>query len=147
MSAASAVAHVGITVADLEASILFWRDALGFKLVLRSALRPPHAEAVTGVVGADIEVAILRLDACSVELLQYLAPAGRRTDARPCDVGAAHIALVVADVADVVAICRGHGWVPQGPSHTVEAGPGAGWQAVYLRDADGTTLELLGPVS
>jgi catechol 2,3-dioxygenase-like lactoylglutathione lyase family enzyme len=142
--AVRAVAHTGLTVTDLKASLAFWQGVLGFELVLRSTLRPPHAEAVTGVAGADIEVAILRLGPCSIELLQYLSPPDRHVvQARSCDVGHAHVALVVANLDDAAAEASSHGWLPQAPSHTVQHGPGAGWRAVYLRDGDGTTLELV----
>jgi catechol 2,3-dioxygenase-like lactoylglutathione lyase family enzyme len=53
------VAHTGITVRDLEASIAFWRDVLGFEVQRRMEMSGEFAEQVTGVPGAHFDLAAL----------------------------------------------------------------------------------------
>ena len=91
--------HTGITVANLERSLSFWRDVLGFTLSHRTHHTGALASEVTGVPGAEILIAVLKAPGHKIELLEYLAPADRKHFApRPCDVGSIHIALTVDDL-------------------------------------------------
>ena len=65
--------HTGITVTDLERSLMFWRDVLGFDLSYRAQLSGEFVAGVTGVPGAEISMAMVT------------APGGHRmTPARVC---------------------------------------------------------------
>ena len=46
--------HTGITVSNLERSLAFWRDVLGFELSHRAHQKGALAEEITGVLGAEI---------------------------------------------------------------------------------------------
>ena len=46
--------HTGITVSDIERSLAFWRDVLGFELSHRAHQKGELAEQITGVFGAEI---------------------------------------------------------------------------------------------
>src|SRR5690348_4124257 len=48
MSEVKVVAHMGITVRDLDASIRFWCNALGFEVQHRLELSGEFAEQITG---------------------------------------------------------------------------------------------------
>ena len=50
--------HTGIIVSDLDRSITFFRDALGFEVTSRAPRDPTLIRSITGVEGADV-VAIL----------------------------------------------------------------------------------------
>lgn len=102
-----AVDHTGITVTDLERSLAFWRDVLGFELSHRAQLSGEFAAGVTGVPGADIAIAVVTAPGGHrIELLQYHQPAERaHLRPRPCDVGSVHLALRVDDIDAV--LCRG----------------------------------------
>ena len=95
--------HTGITVANLERSLSFWRDVLGFELSHRPHHTGDLAAEVTGVPGAEISIAVLKGYGHKIELLEYLAPADRkRVDLRPCDVGSVHVAFTVDDLDAVL---------------------------------------------
>lgn len=144
MSAVRSVAHTGITVRDLPASIAFWTQAVGGVEERRFALSGDFAAGVTGVPGAAIEAAVVGLPGGHrVELLQYTSPAGGDLSGRPCDVGAWHLALETDDLDALVERCVRYGWVAAGPAPTMAEGPRAGTRFVYLRDEDGATLELI----
>ena len=70
--------HTGITVTNIERSLAFWRDVLGFELSHRAHHAGDLASKVTGVPGAEILIAVLKAPGHKIELLEYLAPADRK---------------------------------------------------------------------
>ena len=62
---------------------------------------------------------------------------------RPCDVAFAHIAFDVIDIDSVVESAAEFDVLPIGEITTVDQGPNKGGKAVYLRDPDGITVELI----
>jgi catechol 2,3-dioxygenase-like lactoylglutathione lyase family enzyme len=137
--------HTGITVSNLERSLAFWRDVLGFELSHAAHQKGELAQEITGVQGAEIKLAVLRAPGGhKIELLEYLAPAARkRANLRPCDVGSVHVALLVEDLDAVLAQIAASGWEAAGKPQTLNTGPNAGKRVVYVRDPDGTTIELM----
>src|SRR5438445_11958346 len=88
--------HTGITVSNLERSLTFWRDVLGFELSHRAHHTGDLASEGTGVPGADISLAVLKAPGHKSELLEYHAPPERkRVNLIPCDVGSVHVAYTV----------------------------------------------------
>jgi len=138
--------HTGITVSNLERSLAFWRDVLGFELSHRPHQTGKLASEVTGVPGAEISIAVLKGYGHKIELLEYSAPADREhLVPRPCDVGSVHVALVVDDLDAVLERIAESGWKAAGEPQTLTAGPNAGKRVVYVRDPDGTTIEFMQP--
>jgi catechol 2,3-dioxygenase-like lactoylglutathione lyase family enzyme len=138
--------HTGITVTNIERSLVFWRDVLGFELSHRVHHTGELASKVTGVPGAEILIAVLKAPGHKIELLEYLAPAGRKQlSARPCDVGSVHVAFTVDDLDGVLKRIEGSGWSPAGEPQTLKTGPNAGRRVIYVRDPDGATIEFMQP--
>ena len=136
--------HTGITVSDVERSLAFWRDVLGFELSHRAHQKGELAEQITGVPCAEILIAVVKAPGHKIELLEYRAPADRKhVDARPCDVGSVHIALVVDELDTVLERIAASGWQAAGKPQTLTLGPNAGKRVIYVRDPDGTTIELM----
>jgi catechol 2,3-dioxygenase-like lactoylglutathione lyase family enzyme len=136
--------HTSFTVSSLDRSIAFFKDALGFELTSRALRDPALVSAITGVAGAEVDIAYLRGPGHSLELIEYTAPQERgRVTSRPCDTGFAHIAFNVDDVDGAVAGAAPHGFVPIGPPVAINAGPNKGRKVVYLRDGDGVTVEFI----
>lgn len=138
--------HVGLTVADLERSIEFYSGLMG--------LGEPPADWVFTIGGewlsqmvaeedATIRVAFLPMDDIVLELLEYQHPEGAKTNDRPNrDAGAMHLAFNVDDVDAIYERLKDE-VVFNSPPQTVPNGPWAGGRVVYLRDPDGTCLELV----
>jgi catechol 2,3-dioxygenase-like lactoylglutathione lyase family enzyme len=140
--------HTGITVSNLERSLAFWRDVLGFELSHTAHQTGELAREITGVAGAELKLAVLKAPGGhKIELLEYLAPPDRtkHTDLRPCDVGSVHVALTVNDLDAVLQRIVASGWKIAGKPQTLQSGPNAGKRVVYVRDPDGTTIELMQP--
>jgi glyoxylase I family protein len=137
--------HTGITVSNLERSLAFWRDVLGFELSHMAHQTGELAQEITGVAGAEIKLAVLKTPAGhKIELLEYLAPPDREhADVRPCDVGHVHVALLVDDLDTILEKIAGSGWKAEGEPQTLKMGPNVGKRVVYVRDPDGTTIEFM----
>ena len=136
--------HTGITVKNLERSLAFWRDVLGFELSHRAHQKGELAAEITGVPGAEILIAVLKAPGHKIELLEYRAPADRsHLRPKPCDVGSVHVALTVDDLDAVLEQIASAGWTAAGKPQTLTVGPNAGKRVIYVRDPDGTNIELM----
>lgn len=139
--------HTGITVSNLERSLAFWRDVLGFDFSHRTEQGSELASEITGIEGAEISLAVLKAPGGhKIELLEYRSPGDRkRVEVRPCDVGHMHVALTVDDLDSVINSIAASGWQAAGRAQTLRSGPNAGKRVVYVRDPDGTTIEFMEP--
>ena len=136
--------HTGITVANLDRSLAFWRDVLGFELSHRAHHTEDLASEVTGVPGAEISLVVLKGYGHKIELLEYLVPSDRKhVDLRPCDVGSVHIALIVDNLDAVLSAIAASGWKAAGKPQTLRTGPNTGKRVIYVRDPDGTIIEFM----
>ena len=144
----SAIDSIGLTVSDLDRSVAFYRTVLSFERVSEYEAAGEAYEHLTGVFGARMRVARLRLGDEYVELTEFLAPAGRRApeEARSNDRWFQHIAIIVSDMD------RAYAWLRQHRVQHASTGPqrlpewnrnAAGIQAFYFRDPDGHPLEIL----
>jgi catechol 2,3-dioxygenase-like lactoylglutathione lyase family enzyme len=137
--------HTGITVSNLERSLAFWREVLGFEFSHSAHQTGERPEQITGVKGAELKLAVLKTPSGhKIELLEYFAPADRRrVDLRPCDIGHVHVALIVDDLDAVLQKIAASGWKAAGKPQTLTTGPNAGKRVIYVRDPDGTTIEFM----
>jgi len=103
MSALLSTNHTSFTVRSLDETLPFFTDVLGFEVTSRDTRDPEVIEAITGVRGAEVEIAYLRVRDHTLEIIEYKAPANRADHIlRPCDVGFAHIAFNVFDIVPVI---------------------------------------------
>src|SRR4051794_15190743 len=140
--------HTGFTVSSLDASLKFWVDVLGFRLVTRNHYPVSEfLENVVGVPGAELTLAMVEVPGGHlIELLEYSAPGDRQLlKPRACDVGSAHIALLIDDIDALLLRVEQAGWLPLGKPQTVQGGSRAGLRLVYVRGPDGVTVEFLQP--
>lgn len=134
--------HTGFTLSDLDRTIAFFRDALGFRVTSHAPRDSKIVSQVTGVDGADMVIAYLQGPGHALEFIQYVGPADRgHVKPRPCDVGFVHVAFDVGDVDAAIAASELHGVVPVASPIALGAGPNKGGRIVYLRDPDGICVE------
>jgi len=147
----TAVFHTGLTVSDLERSVAFYRDVLGLEVVSQWDSAQPYLRTIVGFPDAELRIALLRLPATPaasghhIELLEYRSPHGVRGDARTCNPGNVHVAFMVDDLDRVYAELSAKGVRFKSAPVAVEHGRNKGAKAVYLRDPDDITLELIQP--
>jgi catechol 2,3-dioxygenase-like lactoylglutathione lyase family enzyme len=140
---AAALHHVGLTVSDLDASLVFYRDVLELDVIDVLDVDGPEISRLVGVPGAHLRIAFLRLVGIQLELLEYVEPEQRTYGRRNSDVGAAHVCFRITDLDAAHAELTAHGVEFLSEPLRVADGPHAGRGIVYFRDPDGITLELL----
>ena len=96
------IEHVGIIVTDMDQSIDFFCNKLGFDLIQRVDLCSGETvEKGVGIPGAQIMLAHLKLGNSKsiIELLHYLNPRSKPMppDAKSNDIGVGHVAFNVDD--------------------------------------------------
>jgi len=139
------IARIGLTVADLDASVGFFGSAMGFREVARERRAGRHFSEAVGLASAVADVVIMRLGSQEIELTSFLPP-GRRYPAerRADDPWFQHFAIVVSDMAAAYAMLGGHaGWtaISTGGPQLLPPETG-GIVAFKFRDPDGHPLEL-----
>jgi catechol 2,3-dioxygenase-like lactoylglutathione lyase family enzyme len=137
--------HASITTGDVGRLTSFYRDLLGFSVLLETewAAGNANADAIFGLTGSAVRMVMLRLDNVCLELFQFLAPEGAAANPdRPvCDAGITHICLSVTDIQAEYARLSSAGMRFHCPPKYAE---GLCW-ATYGRDPDGNIVELLEP--
>ena len=73
----SAVEAIGMTVADMDRSVAFYRDVLGFERQDDTRLASEASDRLHGIEGAQLRVVGMRLGEERIELAQWLTPRGR----------------------------------------------------------------------
>jgi catechol 2,3-dioxygenase-like lactoylglutathione lyase family enzyme len=144
----TAVDSIGVTVADMDRSLPFYRDVLGFQPVSDLEVSGDEWERLQGVFGLRMRIVRLRLGDEALELIQYLAPRGRPlpADSRSNDRWFQHVAIVVKDMDRAYRRLRDHGvaHASPAPQRLPDWNPVAGGiRAFYFKDPDGHPLEIL----
>jgi lactoylglutathione lyase len=137
--------HTGLHVSDLERSLAFYRDLLGFELVFAWNPQAPYIGELVGYPDVDLHAAVVRPPNSDVflELLEYRNVESTPVDARMASPGTAHTAYYVDDVDSLYAALVAKGVKSVSPPVTPTIGPNAGGRAVYLLDPDGIRVELI----
>jgi len=143
-----AVGAVGMTVGNMERSIAFYSDVLGFEKVSDVEVWGEDYERLQGVFGLRMRVVRLRLGDESIELTEYLTPRGRPipVDSRSHDRWFQHIAIIVSDIDRAYESLRQHRveHASPAPQRLPDWNPNAGGiRAFYFKDPDGHPLEIL----
>ena len=132
--------HVGITVSDLDASIAFYCEVVGFSLGLRTRATGEWFDTLTRNAGADIEVAMLQLADFRLQLVQYHASGGMPLSLAHHNVGNPHLSIEVDDVETPHRTISAAGVHDLTPIVDIM---GTGIRSFYVHDPDGVPVELL----
>lgn len=141
MAGIKRVNHTGISVADMERSLSFYRDLLGLELIFDSDLDDiPALNAVVGMDKARGRVTWLRAGDTMIELWQWDHPEGRSLpdDYRPADRGVTHYALETDDVDELYQRIVAAGY----PANSEPLDLGL-HKTTYVRGPDGEIIEIL----
>ena len=142
--------HFSFTVSDIDQSVHWYTDVLGMELVHRQRQENAYTPVLVGIPGAVLEVAQFALPGIRsrysthlLELVQYVTPDGGSRELPTNQVGVAHLALLVDDLAERYERLSALGVHFQNPPVAITEGANAGGSACYLHDPDGITIELM----
>ena len=135
--------HLGICVSDLERSLAFYRDALGFAVESELAVDGEPSETLLRLSPVKLRAVYLVQGGVRIELLHYASP-GHAGDGSPRamnQLGLTHLSFRVEDLAAAAARLEAHGarvlrdtWIDN---------PQLRARAVFATDPDGTLIELV----
>jgi lactoylglutathione lyase len=136
--------HGGVTVADVERSLVFYRDGLRLEIEFDRTLDAPYVKAVLGLAFDAIRAVYLRIPGGGfVELLEFRGIERMPAASRPCDPGSGHLCLYVDDVSAMHARLRELGFPARSTNPIdIDAGPNVGARSCYVADPDGYFVEL-----
>lgn len=92
--------HMSLTVGKLQRSVAFYERYFGLRPVRTDGVhKGERVEKMTGVKGGELRAAFVSDGDLTIELIEFSAARGKRSEALPAnEVGAAHIAFVCEDV-------------------------------------------------
>jgi len=135
--------HVGICVTDVESSLRFYQDFLGFQPVHELEIRGKATARLLRLEKVELRALFLERDGVRIELLHYATPGhiGEPTPRAMNQIGLTHLSIQVEDIDEVLA-----GVEPAGGrvlKETIVSVEQTGARAVFLTDPDGTLIELV----
>lgn len=137
--------HIGITVRNLENSLHFYKELLGFELLGQQERDSADLGLILGYERTHIRMAFLRPIGTSepvLELIEVIEPQGKPLDVQTANPGAIHLTF---DVNDLDAVCNhlsGLGVHFLSEPVTLTSGVNAGARNVYCLDPDGVRIAL-----
>lgn len=137
------LSHLGLCVADLERSLRFYCEGLGFREVGALDLEGEPTATLLELPGVALRARWLARDGTRLELLHYPRPgATGGPDPRPMNArGFTHLSFRVADLDAAAARLESLGGRPL--PHTRIANPRLGARALFVLDPDGARVELV----
>ncbi len=134
--------HVGICVSDLERSLRFYRDLLGFTPEHDLEVAGEPTDTLLRLRDVRLRAAYLTRDGVRIELLHFASPPAPSRRARVMnEPGLTHLSLRVADLQTVVRGLRDAG--ERVLDETVLAFPASQAAACFVVDPDGQLIELV----
>lgn len=137
------LSHIGICVSELERSVSFYRDVLGFEELSRLQMKGPEVERMLSIAGGELQAVYLQRDGTRIELLYY-PEAGHQGVKAPAPMnrlGLTHLSLRVTDLDTLVAAVESRGGACLADTRI----DNNAWRskAVFVTDPDGLRIELL----
>lgn len=138
----TAIRHVGLVVADLEKSLKFWCDTMGFAVSRQMEEFGPHIDAMMGLKGVKVTtVKLAAPDGNLLELLFFHSHQDKQCwEGKPYSTGFTHIALTVQDLDETVSRLKLVGAsIPAEPQLSLDGKV----KAIYASGPEGVLLELV----
>lgn len=140
------ISHFGVCVSDMDRSLRFYRDALGFTVAGKQLELVNQCGNVMGMEHFSLMSQFLSLGPVTIELLWFRESrnAQRAENLRPMNhTGLTHLALSVEDIDAVARAVESHG----GHIHPATRGslvtPEGVVDLLYCSDPDHTRIELI----
>ena len=134
--------HIGLCVSDLERSLRFYRDLLGFEYEHDLEVGCEPTDTLLRLKDVQLEAVYLARDGVRIELLRFASPAAPPRRARVMnEYGLTHLSFRVADLEATLAALRAAG--ERVLEETVIRFPEFQSAACFIVDPDGQLIELV----
>lgn len=134
--------HVGLVITDLEKSLAFWCDVMGFKVSRQMEEFGPHIDAMMGLKDVRVKTAkLMAPDGNMLELLCFSShPDEGSWKGTPFSTGLTHIAFTVKNLDETCKSLKKNGVTfPAEPQIT----PDGSVKVIYATGPEGVLLELV----
>jgi catechol 2,3-dioxygenase-like lactoylglutathione lyase family enzyme len=141
-----ALDHISFTVSNRERAIEFYSLLLQADPLRLEDASSEIAARIIGYARVDLRVAYFALPGTEtvLELFEYVVPAGQTLSLENFNVGNAHLGLAVDDLqAEYERLAAAGATFTYHEPVEIPSGPWQGVKAIYMRDPDGITIELL----
>jgi catechol 2,3-dioxygenase-like lactoylglutathione lyase family enzyme len=135
--------HCGFVTTDLDATVAFWRDAVGLRANEIVERTGDWVASFTGVPGGTLRIVHLFGEGVHLEFLEFTGGAVANQLPAPSMPCTGHICLRVDDAKEALAQMEAAGGKAEGRVTKVTEGAIAGVSGLYLRDPNGLLVELL----
>jgi catechol 2,3-dioxygenase-like lactoylglutathione lyase family enzyme len=135
--------HTGVITPDIEASVRFWEDALGFEAKPIGERSREWISAFLGVEGVKVRLVHLYGHGTHLEFIQFDSPQDTPANPRITQGGVAHICLRTSDVEALRARILAAGGSDQGRIVAIDEGIARGLRGLYMRDPHGVLIEIV----
>jgi catechol 2,3-dioxygenase-like lactoylglutathione lyase family enzyme len=135
------IRHTGIVVSNLNASLHFYQNVLGFKIVKQMEESGQYIDNMLALSNVRVTtVKIASPDGQLIELLYFHSHPRERKSHEVCDVGISHIALTVDDLDSCYDRLRNLGVQFNCPP---QLSPDGYAKVSFCRAPEGTLIELV----
>lgn len=141
----NAIGHVGICVSDMDRSLRFWRDGLGFEVLREFEFRGSSWKRVIELDDLELQTRIIRRDHMTLELMAFAKPGHVGTTERsPMNrLGFTHLAVWVSDIDAAARLVEDYGGRVIEETRTSFDHPKLTGRWLICTDPDGIRVELV----
>jgi len=141
--------HANIVTRNMEESLAFWRDMLGWKVLSDVEISGSKAARLVGVPDARFRAVMLqpaeKIYAGMIELVEFLSPKGKPSviDEKMNDIGIRMLSFLVSDCEQVYAELKKKGCRFLSPPHQTDM---AGWffkACIFSDPVDNCKIEII----
>jgi lactoylglutathione lyase len=142
------VSHIGLCVRDLEASLRFYTEGLGFEVAEGYDIGDEVAHTLEVEQGVVLRSQMIQKEGFKIELLGWTSPQPFGTPSRSRgQLGITHLSFDVVDMASVEQRLVELGGAVVESTRTRLPFPGGHMDLLFLTDPDGTRVELMEAVA
>lgn len=135
------IRHTGIVVADLEASLYFYSDLLGFQVAKQMEEAGDYIDNISSL--RNVKVTTVKMTSPSgqmIELLKYRSHPAEQKMREICEIGISHIAFTVDNLDIEYERLRANGIQFNSPP---QLSPDGYAKVTFCRAPEGTLIELV----
>ncbi|MGA2836505.1 MAG: VOC family protein [Acidimicrobiales bacterium] len=136
--------HLGICVTDLDRSLRFWCEGLGFETTMVPPVGSEWSDALE--IGGEVEFTahFITKAGFTFELLHFTTPRPNgEASATRSQIGFTHLAVDVDDFEGTIAKLEALGGTLIESTRTTFSLPGATIELAFMADPDGVRIELV----